>query len=238
MEVLIAYLDGLGKCDITGTGLLLKSGNDIYVITCRHVIDQHLNKGTGQLVAIPNCKRYVFPKDLEKECILLTAPIYHPLDNTESADVAAFKVTVSNINLELTPYPLVTGEHIEPDVGSELSFVGFPVAYLERTHNSSDSTVLPPFRLSGVLGAAPLQSLRQVNFPLPVTNLKFATALTSKIKTLGLSGGPVYFKDKLVGLVVGEVEAKVTDTLTGQVMPVVGLAYTPISKIVQTLVRD
>lgn len=236
MEVLIAYLSTTGKIDVIGTGLLLHSGGDDYVVTCRHVVDKHLIN--AQVLSIPICKRYVLPRDVNKECIPLTRPTYHPLDKTNSFDIAVFKVSELKLDERVKPYNLSLNNNVGLEIGSELTFAGFPSDYLRQEYDEFNELVLPPLKFNGVMGKAPLEKLEQSNFALPTIGIEFATRLTSNVQTSGLSGGAVYQQSQLVGLIIGSVNATVTDTMSGSITSVNGIAFIPIVRIIETIEHE
>tara|TARA_Y100001973_G_scaffold48704_1_gene72486 strand:- start:284 stop:1096 length:813 start_codon:yes stop_codon:yes gene_type:complete len=233
LEVLIACLSNTGIIDVIGTGLLLHSGGEDYVVTCRHVVDKHLNN--LQVLSIPRCKRYVIPRDVDKECIPLTRPTYHPLDKTNSFDVAVFKVSELKLDERVKPYNLSLNQKVDLEIGSELTFAGFPTEYLHQEHDKFNELSLPPLKFNGVMGKAPLEKLEQSNFALPTIGIEFATRLTSNVKTSGLSGGAVYQQSQLVGLIIGSVNATLTNTMNGSVTSVNGIAFIPIVRIIETI---
>lgn len=233
LEVLIAILSSTRNIDVIGTGLLLHSGGEDYVVTCRHVVDKHLNN--LQILSIPRCKRYVIPRDVNKECIPLTKPTYHPLDKINSFDIAVFKVSELKLDERIKPYNLSLNKKVDLKIGSELTFAGFPSEYLRQEHDEINELVLPPLKFNGVKGKAPLEKLEQSNFALPTIGIEFATHLTSNVKTSGLSGGAVYQQRQLVGLIIGSVNATLTDTMSGFVTPVNGIAFIPIARIIETI---
>lgn len=214
-----------------GSGFLIQRGERVYVVTCRHVIEE---AKTRSLLAVPTPKktRALLDTDLLK----LDVPMYHPNDSSNSTyDIAVLRVlgaTVTELRqrgIELVRLEASPASAIKD--GLLVHAAGYPVDYAETQLALRSSDALSPLRVRGSIKTVPLDSLTQHGFAAPLREGHFAETVERPLGK-GASGGPVYADDtgetgRVVGVLVGSAETQNPHTI--------GFVFASASRIIETI---
>lgn len=213
-----------------GSGFVVERRNRVYVVTCRHVIEE---ADSPNLRAIPKPKK---TKALsESDVLKLGKAIYHPDDAPGGTyDVAALQIVDTSLERlhghGIVPVRLPRLAANEIKEGLALKVAGYPIEYAERELSLRSSEPLAPLRLCGTVRTVPLGTLTQNGFGAPLRAAYFAQADRPLGK--GASGGPVYLDGRGTNVRVVGVLLASAEMQQGQL---VGFVFASSDRIIETL---
>lgn len=233
LEILIGYTNDQQKTETKGTGFIVLKNGRKFVVTCRHVIDG-LNETRS--FAIPNCRKYVFPK-LNEMTLSLTKPIFHPKDDSDSSyDITIFEVLKEQFvgieSLKLVDYDALSKTQVKE--GSEVIVRGYSVSYLKKHFDPNNDSSLSPESLKGNVAKQLLDELNIPGFCRKVKELQFINSSNGNVIEEGTSGGPVWSGSDCIGILIASVNGELINEI-GQPTPVIGGAFVSSIRIRETI---
>lgn len=236
--LLIGYRNEQGASETKGTGFVVSSKEEEFLVTCRHVVE---NLPPEQVFAIPRPKEYVLPRG-RHDLVKLGRPFFHSMDDEfRSCDVAAYKLgreeSLSQEAAELIRLDALSSEPFIQE-GTEVLVLGYSVQYLSSHFNFDSPRLLAPEKRKGVVKTVPLGNLRQGGFTRAPVHFQFMQATDGVAIGSGMSGGAVMrvSDGQCVGMLVASVSGSWT-LPSGVVVRANGGAFIPALYIKQTIER-
>jgi hypothetical protein len=200
-----------------GTGFLVMKKEDVYVVTCRHVIREAVG---GRLFALPNPKRTKNPPD-GYSVLILGSPRFHAKDNQAGTyDIALAQVpdVTQRMLAAQSIVPIeMTSSHVVDAFreGEEFIAQGYPIDYANVALAKDSNEPLLPRQIRGTLRNVPLQGIRQQGFDAPLREALFAQTDTANRSGKGMSGSIVHSTQsyQVAGIVLasGDLQRSIQD---------------------------
>jgi len=224
-----------------GTGILFAYKEHLWILSCRHVIENTLPGETDTYKAI--IKLLATDGEVEKLTIVLNQSSlrYHPFDTKdESYDLAIFWVGLQkNINQPITPIqftPNYTFLPLVPDM--DLQAFGYPVNSLSLDIVHNVDSLLPLTSVTAKFLDGPSTGKQPINHS--KRQLSTYTAETNSASDLsGMSGGLVVAKKETqfypIGMLTGSGTGRVIDNRDGKERNVSFITFAHLSSLLHAL---
>lgn len=215
-----------------GTGFLVQRQRQIYVVTCRHVIEE---SGATSLFAVPRPQ-----KNKRINPLRLGSPRFHPSDSQQGTyDIAVLEVlgvspeTLASIGVK--PIEIATGR--VPAIRTKIIVSGFPAEYAERELKRDTQEPMLPIQVQGTLSKLSLDTLPRVGFSASLREVHFAETVEPSLGK-GASGGVVYVVHRdgtlrVIGVLLASVDAQLVEE--GRPRAVRGAVFASVERIRETL---
>ena len=230
--VLLGCLSSSGQGETFGTGFIVEYKSHWYVVSCKHVYSEVINKNSIFFISEPKLTKS--PRN-GYSVIHLSNPYFHPNDDAlVTYDIVVFKLGTDEkqtlLTIGITPIQLSSDAKNIYEEYLVLYSMGYPVDYIEIQLAKNTEESLPPKIVEGYLQVVQLKDLAQHGFNGKLLEGYFIKTANGDKLGKGASGGLVYNKDendsiKPIGLILAESDK---DNITCVV-------YAKIERVIETL---